>query len=108
MVMMNLLCSCANPLSGAGYGDDALDRLVVGIVDTGSDFNPCHGNSEELIAQVKAGVLAAGGLPMVFPTISLHESFAIHLDVSAQSDGDGYRRNTEISACGCGGSDRWL
>ncbi|MBL55528.1 MAG: dihydroxy-acid dehydratase [SAR116 cluster bacterium] len=63
-------------IKGAGYGDDALDRLVVGIVDTGSDFNPCHGNSEELIAQVKAGVLAAGGLPMVFPTISLHESFA--------------------------------
>ena len=63
-------------IKGAGYGDDALDRLVVGIVDTGSDFNPCHGNSEELIGQVKAGVLAAGGLPMVFPTISLHESFA--------------------------------
>ena len=63
-------------IKGAGYGDDALDRLVVGIVDTGSDFNPCHGNSEDLIAQVKAGVLAAGGLPMVFPTISLHESFA--------------------------------
>ena len=63
-------------IKGAGYGDDALDRLVVGIVDTGSDFNPRHGNSEELIAQVKAGVLAAGGLPMVFPTISLHESFA--------------------------------
>ena len=63
-------------IKGAGYGDDALDRLVIGIVDTGSDFNPCHGNSEELISQVKAGVLAAGGLPMVFPTISLHESFA--------------------------------
>ena len=63
-------------IKGAGYGDDALDRLVVGIVDTGSDFNPCHGNAEELIAHVKAGVLAAGGLPMAFPTISLHESFA--------------------------------
>ena len=39
-------------IKGAGYGDDALERLVVGIVDTGSDFNPCHGNAEELIAQV--------------------------------------------------------
>ena len=63
-------------IKGAGYGEDALGRLVIGIVDTGSDFNPCHGNSRELIDQVKAGVLAAGGLPMVFPTISLHESFA--------------------------------
>ena len=63
-------------IKGAGYGDDALDRTVIGIADTGSDFNPCHGNSEDLIEQVRAGVLAAGGLPMVFPTISLHESFA--------------------------------
>ena len=63
-------------IKGAGYGDDALDRFVIGIANTGSDFNPCHGNSEELIAQVRAGVLVAGGLPMVFPTISLHESFA--------------------------------
>jgi len=63
-------------IKGAGYGDDALDRPVVGIVDTSSDFNPCHGNADELIAQVKAGVLAASGLPMTFPTISLHESFA--------------------------------
>ena len=63
-------------IKGAGYGDDALDRLVIGIADTGSDFNPCHGNMSELIEQVRAGVLAAGGLPMAFPTISLHESFA--------------------------------
>ena len=63
-------------IKGAGYRDDALERPVVGIADTGSDFNPCHGNSGDLIAQVRAGVLAAGGLPMAFPTISLHESFA--------------------------------
>ena len=63
-------------IKGAGYGDDALERFVIGIADTSSDFNPCHGNSQELIAQVRAGVLAAGGLPMAFPTISLHESFA--------------------------------
>ena len=63
-------------IKGAGYGDDALERNVIGIANTGSDFNPCHGNSEDLIKQVRAGVLAAGGLPMAFPTISLHESFA--------------------------------
>ena len=63
-------------IKGAGYGDDALDRTVIGIANTGSDFNPCHGNFEDLIEQVRAGVLAAGGLPMAFPTISLHESFA--------------------------------
>jgi dihydroxyacid dehydratase/phosphogluconate dehydratase len=30
----------------------------------------------DLIESVKRGVMLAGGLPMVFPTISIHESFA--------------------------------
>ncbi|MBV9221376.1 MAG: dihydroxy-acid dehydratase [Methylobacteriaceae bacterium] len=63
-------------INAAGYGEDALDRPIIGIADTGSDFNPCHGNSPQLIAALKRGILLAGGLPMVFPVISLHESFA--------------------------------
>jgi len=63
-------------VKGAGYSDSALDRPVIGIADTGSDFNPCHGNAPQLIDAVKRGVLLAGGLPMAFPTISIHESFA--------------------------------
>jgi dihydroxy-acid dehydratase len=58
-----------------GYSDEALERPIVGIADTGSDFNPCHGNAPQLVEAIKRGVLGAGGLPMVFPTISLHESF---------------------------------
>nr|WP_083666259.1 IlvD/Edd family dehydratase [Saccharomonospora sp. CUA-673] len=63
-------------IKGAGYTDDALDRTVVGIVNTGSGFNPCHGNMPQLIEAVKRGVMLAGGLPVDFPTISLHESFS--------------------------------
>lgn len=59
-----------------GYSDDALDRPIVGITNTYSDYNPCHGNVPELIESVKRGVMLAGGMPMVFPTISIHESFA--------------------------------
>ncbi|MBK4735082.1 IlvD/Edd family dehydratase [Noviherbaspirillum pedocola] len=62
-------------IKGAGYSDDALDRPIVGIVDTGSDYNACHGNAPQLIEAVKRGILLEGALPMVFPTISLHESF---------------------------------
>jgi dihydroxy-acid dehydratase len=46
---------------------------VVGIVDTGSGFNNCHRTVPELIEAVKRGVLAAGGLPLPFPTVSLCE-----------------------------------
>jgi len=63
-------------IKGAGYTDAALDRPVIAIADTGSDYNPCHGNSPQLIEAVQRGVMLAGGLPMRFPTISVHESFA--------------------------------
>jgi dihydroxy-acid dehydratase len=63
-------------IKGAGYTDDALERPVIGITDTGSAYNPCHGNIPQLIEAVERGVMLAGGLPMRFPTISIHESFA--------------------------------
>lgn len=63
-------------IKGAGYTDSALDRPVIGIVNTGSSYNPCHGNAPQLIEAVKRGVMLAGGLPMDFPTISIHESFS--------------------------------
>ncbi|MBP0444499.1 dihydroxy-acid dehydratase [Roseomonas sp. SSH11] len=63
-------------IKAAGYSDDALDRPIIGITNTASDFNPCHGNAPQLIEAVKRGVMLSGGLPMAFPTISIHESFA--------------------------------
>jgi dihydroxy-acid dehydratase len=63
-------------IKGAGFTDAALDRPVIGIANTGSSYNPCHGNAPQLIEAVKRGVMLAGGLPMDFPTISIHESFA--------------------------------
>jgi dihydroxy-acid dehydratase len=62
-------------LAGAGYDAVDLDRPLVGIVDTSSDYNPCHRGMPELIDAVRRGVLQAGGLPLAFPTLSLHELF---------------------------------
>ncbi|MBI1776799.1 MAG: dihydroxy-acid dehydratase [Proteobacteria bacterium] len=58
-----------------GYSDAILAQPVVGIVNTWSGFNNCHRQVPDLVEAVKRGVLAAGGLPMVFPTISLGEVF---------------------------------
>jgi dihydroxy-acid dehydratase len=63
-------------IKAMGYSDDALSRPIVGIVDTGSAYNACHGNIAPLIEAAKRGILLAGGLPMPFPTVSIHESFA--------------------------------
>ncbi|MBK5957119.1 dihydroxy-acid dehydratase [Rhodoplanes elegans] len=63
-------------IKAMGYSDDALDRPIVGITNTGSDYNPCHGSMPALVEAAKRGVMLAGAMPMVFPTISIHESFA--------------------------------
>ena len=60
-------------LASAGYDRADLDRPVIGIVDTSSDYNTCHRQMPEMVQAIKRGVLEAGGLPMAFPTISLHE-----------------------------------
>jgi dihydroxy-acid dehydratase len=58
-----------------GYSNEMLARPVVGIAQSGSGFNNCHRHFPELVDAVKRGVLAAGGLPLDFPTISLGEVF---------------------------------
>ena len=63
-------------IKGAGLTDHALDRPVIGITDTGSGYNPCHGNMPQLVEAVQRGIMLAGGLPVKFPTISIGESFA--------------------------------
>lgn len=58
-----------------GYSRDLLAKPVIGIAYTHSGFNNCHRHFPELLDAVKRGVLAAGALPLEFPTISLGEVF---------------------------------
>lgn len=60
-------------LASAGYDRDDLNRPIIGIADTSSDYTTCHRDMPSLIEAVKRGVLEAGGLPLVFSTISLAE-----------------------------------
>jgi dihydroxy-acid dehydratase len=63
-------------IKALGYGEDALSRPIIGIINTYSGFNPCHGNTPQLIDAAKRGVHLAGGLAIDFPTISIAESFS--------------------------------
>jgi dihydroxy-acid dehydratase len=58
-----------------GYSRAMLNKPVIGIAYTPSGFNNCHRHFPELLDAVKRGVLASGGLPIEFPTISLGEVF---------------------------------
>ncbi len=61
-------------LSSSGYDGEDLDRPIIGIADTSSDYNTCHRDMPALVEGVKRGVAQAGGLALVFPTISLAET----------------------------------
>ncbi len=58
-----------------GYSDAMLQRPVIGVAFTPSGFNNCHRHFPELLEAVKRGVIANGGLPLEFPTVSLGEVF---------------------------------
>ena len=60
-------------LASAGYDESDVDRPVVAIVDTSSDYTTCHRDMPALLAAVRRGVLQGGALPLTLPTLSLGE-----------------------------------
>jgi dihydroxy-acid dehydratase len=58
------------------FGYDSADwrgKPVIGIINTWSDINACHGHLRDRAEDVKRGVLQAGGLPIELPAMSLAE-----------------------------------
>jgi dihydroxy-acid dehydratase len=55
--------------------EEHMGRPVIAIVNTWSELNPCHIHLRERAAEVKRGVLQAGGYPVELPAMSLAEVF---------------------------------
>ena len=53
--------------------EDVMGKPIVAIVNTWSDFSPCHAHLRERAEAVKKGVLMAGGTPFELPALSLGE-----------------------------------
>ena len=53
-------------LKGIGFDDDALSRPIVGIANTYSDYNPCHGNVPQLIEAIMTYVAHHNETPTPF------------------------------------------
>ncbi len=59
-----------------GYSEaEFIGRPIIGILNTWSELNACHGHFPERVKDVKRGVLQAGGLPVELPSLSVDESF---------------------------------
>ena len=91
-----------------GFTSESLKKPIVGIADTASSYNNCHRNVPEQIEAVKRGVLAAGGLPMVFPTVSLGDLPPSDQHALSEPHVDGYGRDDFGAAYGRRGCSRRL
>lgn len=63
-------------IKAMGYSDSALERPIIGITNTFSGYNACHRTVPDMIEAIKRGVMLAGGLPIEFPIVSMHEAFS--------------------------------
>ena len=62
-------------LASAGLDTTDINRPIVGIANTSSDYTTCHRAMPDLLRAVQRGVLEAGGMPFTFPTMSLGETY---------------------------------
>jgi len=60
-----------------GLTQEELERPLVGIVSSHNEIVPGHMNIDKVVEAVRAGVLAAGGTPIVFPAIAVCDGIAM-------------------------------
>ncbi|TYB85401.1 L-arabinonate dehydratase [Oceaniovalibus sp. ACAM 378] len=59
-----------------GWSEDEFrGKPLIGILNTWSDMNSCHGHFRERAQDVKRGVFMAGGFGLEMPSLSVDESF---------------------------------
>src|SRR3977135_2537988 len=65
----------AGPRAEGFPADVFQNKPVIGICNSWSELNNCNAHLRIVAEAVKRGVIAAGGFPLEFPTISLGEMF---------------------------------
>ena len=64
-------------LKSIGFTDEDLRRPIVGVAHQWIETMPCNFNHREMAQHVKAGVRAAGGMPIEINTISVSDGVAM-------------------------------
>src|SRR5437016_515560 len=93
-----------------GFSSDFFqNKPVIGICNSWSEFNNCNAHLRTVAEAVKRGVLAAGGFPLEFPTISLGEIYMkpttmLYRNLMAMDVEESIRANPMdgvVLLCGC-------
>src|SRR5579863_3678654 len=97
-------------LRSEGFPADIFDgKPVVGICNSWSELTNCNAHLRDVAAAVKRGVIAAGGVAVEFPTISLGEMFMqpttmMYRNLMAMDVEESIRANpldAVVLLCGC-------
>lgn len=64
-------------LRACGYTDEELSRPLIGVVSAHSEIVPGHLHLDKLAEAVKAGILLAGGTPVLVPVIGVCDGIAM-------------------------------
>ena len=65
-------------LKAAGYTDWEIERPWIGVANSYNQIIPGHVHLRRIVEAVKAGIYAAGGLPIEFPTIGVCDGIAMN------------------------------
>jgi len=65
-------------MKAAGYTDWEIDRPWIGVANSYNAIIPGHIHLRNITEAVKAGIYAAGGLPIEFPTIGVCDGIAMN------------------------------
>src|SRR5579872_397785 len=97
-------------LRSEGFSSDLFqNKPVVGICNSWSEFTNCNVHLRTVAEAVKRGVLAAGGFPLEFPTISLAEPlmrpttmlFRNLMSMDVEECIRAYPMDSVVLLCGC-------
>jgi dihydroxy-acid dehydratase len=64
-------------LRGVGFSKEELHQPIIGIANTWTEIGTCNVHLRELAEAVKEGIREAGGTPMEFNTITIHDGITM-------------------------------
>src|SRR6201994_2409541 len=64
-------------LHAVGFSREDLRKPIIGIANTWTEIGPCNYHLRDVAEAVKQGVREAGGTPMEFNTITIHDGITM-------------------------------
>ena len=64
-------------LRGSGFSKEDLHKPIIGIANTWTEIGTCNMHLRELAEALKEGIREAGGTPMEFNTITIHDGITM-------------------------------